>query len=444
MSSRGFRDPAVTPVPRRSSRREFLTHVAGTAAAAGTLLGPSALARAAYHVQGRDKLRVGLVGCGGRGTGAAAQALAADSSCQLTAIGDAFGDRIEGCLRALAEEDAVRDKVAVKDDHRFVGFDAYKHVIENSDVVLLATPPHFRPMHLKAAIDAGKHVFAEKPVAVDAPGVRSVLATCEEAKRKKLAVVSGLCLRYANGYRELMPRLHDGAIGRIQVLLANDYRGPIWVNRRKPGWSEMTYQMRNWYYFTWLSGDFNVEQHVHNLDVCAWAMNGRYPTSAIGTGGRVVRDGPDFGNVYDHFSVVYTYDDGARLVSNTRQIPDCKGNISVQAYGTGGAADLSEGRWSITGEKQKWKFAGEQNDIYQTEHDELFASIRGGKPINNGEYMAKSTMLAIMGRMAAYTGQEITWEQAMASKEDLSPSGYAWDATPPKAIIARPGETKFM
>src|SRR5688500_4440508 len=255
----------------------------------------------AVHVAGSDLLRVGLIGCGGRGTGAASQALKADKYVQLTAMGDAFEDRLLGSLASLEAGDVAR-KIDVPAERRFVGFDAYKQVIDSGvDVVLLTTPPHFRPLHLKAAVDAGKHVFAEKPIAVDAPGVRSVLATCEEAAKKYLSVVSGLCLRYHAGYRETVRRIHDGAIGDVLTLQANDYRGGIWVFPRKPGESGMRWQMRNWYYFTWLSGDFNVEQHVHNLDVCAWLMKDQYPVKAIGTGGRSARQGEEFGEIYDHF-----------------------------------------------------------------------------------------------------------------------------------------------
>src|SRR5206468_1474273 len=253
-----------------------------------------------------ETLRVGLVGCGGRGTGAAAQALAADSNVKLVAMGDAFRDRLQTSLATLRKQD-VGSKMDVPETNQFVGFDAYRKVIELSDVVLLATPPHFRPMHLQAAIEAGKHVFAEKPVAVDATGVRKVLAACEEARKKNLSVVSGLATRYTNSYREMLKRIHGGEVGAIRGLHVNDFRGPIWVKPRQPEWTEMEYQMRNWYYFTWLSGDFNVEQHIHLLDLCAWIMKDEYPVRAYGTGGRAVRTGPEYGNIYDHHSVTYEY-----------------------------------------------------------------------------------------------------------------------------------------
>jgi predicted dehydrogenase len=299
-------------------------------------------------------------------------------------------------------------------------------------------------MHIRAAVEANKHVFAEKPIAVDAPGVRSVLATCEMARKRNLSVVSGLCLRYSNAYREMMRRLHDGAIGDLVTLQANDLRGRIWVFPREAGWTDMQWQMRNWYYFTWLCGDFNVEQHVHNLDVCAWAMRGQYPVRAFGLGGRQQRTAPEYGHIYDHFSVTYEYADGAKLHSHTRQQVGCRNDITVYVQGTRGRAEIREGRPGqvITGPKP-WQSRGKDNNFFQTEHDELFASIRKGQPINNGEYMCRSTLLAIMGRMAAYTGREITWEQAMNSREDLSPPRYAWDVPLPVPPVAVPGVTQF-
>ena len=267
---------------------------------------------------------------------------------------------------------------------------------------------------------------------------------CAEAKKRKRSVVSGLCLRYDAGYRETVKRIHAGAIGDVRVLQATDLRGPNWGKARKPEWTDMQYQMRNWYNFAWLSGDFNVEQHVHNLDVCAWVMKDQYPTLAYGVGGRQARTGPEFGHIYDHFAVVYEYESGARLVSVCRQQDNCKKEVSVKVYGTGGRAELTEntgGLW-IKSDKD-WTFDGPFNAMYQAEHDALFASIRSGEPIDNGDYMAKSTLLAIMGRMAAYTGGRITWNAALASTEDLSPPRHDWDAKLPEPPVAVPGTTRF-
>jgi predicted dehydrogenase len=417
-----------------ATRRDFLTTSAALAAAG---------LAAGVHAAGPDVLKVGLIGCGGRGTGAALQALQADTNVVLWAVGDAFPDRIQGSLAELKNADNVARKVQVPQDRCFVGFDAYKQVIDSGvDVVLLCTPPHFRPLHLDAAVAAGKHIFAEKPVAVDAPGVRRVLATCGEAKKKNLSVVSGLCIRYDYGFRDTVRRIHDGAIGDILTLQANDLRGRIWVKARQKEWSDMEWQMRNWYYYTWLSGDFNVEQHVHYLDVCSWLMKDAHPLRVYGTGGRQVRTGPEYGHIYDHFAVVYEYESGARLFSTCRQQANCHGDMSAHAAGTRGRAMVAEKELSITA-PDKWRYSGRKNDMYQTEHDELFASIRAGKPINNGEYMARSTLMAIMARMAAYTGKLITWDMAMNSKEDLTPPKYEWGPieTPP---VAQPGVTKFV
>jgi len=433
-------------MPDTSSRRHFLQ---STGAALSTL----PLARAAYAAPstGSDTLRIGLLGIGGRGSRAVVQALRADKNCKLVAVGEAFADRLEVGLKSVQTNKDIAGKIDVPPERRFVGFDAYKHVTDASDVVLLATPPHFRPMHLKYAIDTGKHVFAEKPIAVDAPGVRSVLETSRMAKQKNLSIVSGLCLRYYNCFQETIRRLHDGAIGDIVAMEANDYRGQIWNRTRealakvlgRPP-TEMEYQMRNWYHFTWLCGDFNVEQHVHFLDVCAWALDA-WPTQCVCMGGRMTR--PDTGNIYDHFGAVYDYASGARVYSNCRQTRgrQVHRHIGCEVMGTRGSGEISEykDRHHLMVDGDRWTFPGEHNDFYQTEHDVLFKSIRTGEPVNNGEYMAKSTLMAVMARMSAYTGRAITWEQALHSKEDLSPQGYTWDAQPPASDIAVPGVTTF-
>lgn len=442
MNDKNKAAPNAKPSTSTSTRRQFMGTSLTTAAATGLSVAaiPSIVGTA--HATGSDTLRVGLIGCGGRGTGAAKQALQADKNVKLVAMGDAFEDRLQTSLQALNKVGEINGKIDVPVDRQFVGFNAYNDVLATDvDVVLLTTPPQFRPLQLKAAIDAGKHVFAEKPVAVDAPGVHSVLETCAEAKKKNLSVVSGLCLRYDGGFRETLSRLHNGAIGELHTVVANDYRGSIWVKPRKDDWTDMHWQMRNWYYFTWLSGDFNVEQHVHYLDVSAWIMGG-YPVKALGMGGRQSRTDAIYGNIYDHHSVAYEYENGAKLFSNCRQQSGCKNNISCYAHGSKGKAEISERNLQIDSD-ETWKFTKEVKNMYQVEHDELFAGIRAGEPLNNGEYMAHSTMLAIMGRMATYTGQEITWDNAMNSKQDLSPEQYAWGSAP-KYPIAVPGVTKFV
>ncbi len=426
-----------------SNRRSFLLQSAGAAIAGAALAGRAA--RAEEEAGKPSELRVGLIGCGGRGTGAALQALRADPGVRLVAMADAFEDRLDSSLKSLVRQEEIAGRIDVPAERKFVGFDAYKGVLgADVDVVLLATPPQFRPLHLEAAVEAGKHIFAEKPVAVDAPGVRRALAASAEAAKRGLSLVSGLCLRYSYGFQELVSRIGRGDLGTPHTVYANDYRGGIWLRPRQPDWTDMHWQMRNWYYFTWLSGDFNVEQHVHFLDVAAWALGNRYPVKAIGMGGRQVRTGAEYGNIFDHHSVVYEYADGARLISNTRQIPGCRNEMSASVVGSEGRAEFRERRAGVWLEHggSRWTYEGEDNDIYQTEHDELFASIRSGKPINNGDYMAQSTLLAIMGRMATYTGREVTWEQAMNSTEDLTPEAYAWGPAP-EVKISVPGVTEL-
>jgi predicted dehydrogenase len=430
-----------------ATRRDFLAGAAATAATLATLT-PH------VHAAGSDILRVGLIGCGGRGTGAAEQALRADKNTKLVAMGDVFADHLQGSLQRLKNNNAIGNRVEVAPDSSFIGFNAYKSVIEMSDVVLLTTPPHFRPIHLKAAVEAGKHVFAEKPCAVDGPGVRAVLKACEEAKKKNLAVVAGLCWRYHHGMRETMKRVHDGEIGPITSLQCTYNTGGLWSNVRQPKWSDMEYQLRNWLYYTWLSGDFNVEQHIHSIDKMAWVMQNEYPVKAVGSGGRQVRTDPLYGNVFDHHTVVYEYANGVKLFSACRQEVGCAGDVSDHIMGTKGTCHIETNHPargiinSFPDGKTIWRSVSNlkkapHDDMYQNEHDELFAAIRAGKPINNGEWMAKSTLMAIMGRMATYTGQVIEWDRALNSKEDLTPPAYEFGPLP-VAPVARPGVTKFI
>lgn len=421
------------PTSRGLSRRRFLHASAGTAA----------LAAAPFvHAQGSDVLRIGLIGCGGRGTGAALNALKAEANVRLTAMGDAFRDKLEASLGQLRGDRDVAAKIDVPAERQFAGFNAYQQVIDSGvDVVLLCTPPHFRPMHMEAAVRANKHMFVEKPVAVDAPGVRRVLAASQEAQRRRLSVVSGLCWRYHNGMRETFSRVLDGAVGDVVALQCNYNTGTLWHSVRTPGMSDMEWQVRNWLYFTWLSGDFNVEQHIHSLDKMAWAMNDQYPVRCIGLGGRQVRTGPEFGHIFDHMAVVYEYANGVKCFAYCRQQAGCANEVKDYVFGSQGKVDVME--HNITG-RAAWRYPRNQarrDDMYQQEHNELFAAIRSGNPINNGEYMSKSTLMAIMGRMACYTGQVITWEQALNSREDLSPPRYDWNVELPVPPVARPGIT---
>ena len=430
--------------PSSPSRRSFLQ--SGTAAVVGSSL--AALAVPAVHAEGSSAVKVGLIGCGGRGSLAAINAMQADPNNRLTVMCDIFPDRLTESRRRLQTK--LEQQFRVPEDACFTGFDGYKQVMASDvDVVLLCTPPHFRPAQLKAAIDAGKHVFCEKPVAVDAPGVRSVLKTTEEAKAKNLAIVSGLCWRYDLAVRETIKRIQDGAIGDIVAIQENYLADTLWHRGRKPEWSEMEYQIRNWLYFTWLSGDHNVEQHIHSLDKAMWLMGDQPPAAAVGLGGRQVRTGPEWGNIYDHHAVAYEWASGVRVFSFTRQLHDDDGQgVFYQTedivLGTKGQAKVLANQ--ITGENA-WQYPRDQKkanpDMYDQEHNELFASIKAGKPINNGQYMSYSTLLAIMGRMATYTGERITWDMALNSKEDLKPARYEWgDIKVPE--VAMPGKTKFV
>ncbi|MDR3632256.1 MAG: Gfo/Idh/MocA family oxidoreductase [Isosphaeraceae bacterium] len=420
-----------------SSRRTFLTQSATTLAAATAA---TQLVFQNAHAAGSDTLRVGLVGCGGRGTGAAEQALTADSNIKLVAMADAFDDRLTESLSTL-KGSAVGSRVDVPKDRQYVGFDGYKQVIDQVDVVLLTTTPHFRPQHTAYAVEKGVHAFVEKPVATDAPGVRAFLAACDEAKKKNLSLVSGLCWRYHNPRRETMKRVADGAIGDIVAIETTYNSNGVWDPRRtrEECKSDMEYQMRNWYYYTWLSGDHIVEQAVHGIDTMAWAMGDEPPTLCWGSGGRQVRTDPKYGNIYDHFSVVYEYANGVRGYHTCRHWAGTDSRVKDYILGAKGSCDVFGS--SIKG-SDKWRYRGTNNNMYQTEHDEMFAAIRGGKPINNGLYAARSTLLAIMGRMTAYTGQVVTWDMALNSTEKLGPAEYAWGEAPQRPV-ARPGFTKF-
>jgi predicted dehydrogenase len=418
-----------------TSRRSFLKSTVSAAAAAGLMAAP------AVHAAGSETLKIGLVGCGGRGTGAAGQALAADSNAVLTAMGDAFDDRLKSSLETLKKQSP--DKVKVEADHCFTGVDAYQKVIDSGvDVVLLTSPPGFRPMHIEYAVKAGKHIFAEKPMAVDGPGVRSVMKSVEEAKRKNLALVAGFNSRYTPAVKELYERIHDGAIGEVAAMYGTFNTGYLWLHPRQPEWSDMEWQIRNWYYFTWLSGDHLVEQAVHNVDKMAWAMKDQMPARAVAFGGRQVRVEPQWGHIFDHFSVVYEWETGARGFLFCRQQEQCANDVSDYVMGGKGTAALARGAHAITGE-HPWKYDGPVVSGHQAEHNDFFAGLRTGKHINDGERMVRSTLMSIMGRMAAYTGQVITWEQAMNSQEDTMPKSLAWGpiATPP---VAMPGKTKFI
>jgi len=422
------------------SRREFLGR---SALLAGALAAPAILTSRGFAASG-DTLRVGLVGCGGRGMGAANQALSADKNVVLTAIADAFPEKLQPALRELQK--AHPDRVKVTAETCFAGIDAYQKVIDSGvDVVLLCSPPGFRPVHYRAAVNAGKHVFCEKPMATDAAGVRSVMETSKLAKSKNLSVLAGFCWRYEYARREFYQQIHAGAIGEIRAIYANYYTGPVKpmppASERPKDMSDLEWQVRNWYNFVWLSGDGLVEQACHSVDKIAWAMKDVPPLKAVAVGGRQTKNNE--GNIYDHMFVVYQYPDDVHAFLGQRQISNCHSENSDCIMGADGVAKITGAAGPVIRGKQTWRFRGEKSDMYQNEHNEFFAGIRSGKHLFDGEWMAQSTLMGIMGRMAAYTGQEITWEEALNAKESLVPERLDWKMKldiPPMAI---PGYTKL-
>lgn len=432
------------------TRRHFLKNSTFTVSG---LLASSLVADAAGQAASGPTLRVGLIGCGGRGTGAARDALQADANVRLVAMGDAFADRIESSLEALQK--TVGPKLAVEPSRRFVGLDAYQKVIDSGvDVVLLVSPPPFRPEHLRAAVAAGKHIFCEKPMAVDAAGVRSVLETAQEAKRKRLSLVSGFCWRYDPRLRASVEQMRKGAIGDIRAIFSTYHTGTHttkFPGTRPAGQTDLEWQLRNWGNFLWLYGEQIVEQAVHNVDKIAWFMNGELPARAIALGGRQVpipvpTEGisqPSYGNTQDHISVTYEYASGARAELSCRRIDGCFNQVGDYVLGSKGVFNNTGPAARITGETN-WRYTGKPGRMYQVEHDELFASIRAGEPLNDGEWMAHSTMMAIMGRMAAHTGQAVTWEQAINSKESLVPEKLDWNMTLPVPPAPVPGKYKLV
>lgn len=409
-------------------RREFIK--AGSALAGATMLASSPVS--SVFAAGTDEIKIALVGCGGRGTGAVFDAFASGQNIKLVAMADAFQDNLESTYKTLKEK--FGDKVDVPDSRKYVGFDGYKSAIKDADVVLLVTPPGFRPQHFEEAVKQGKHVFMEKAVATDIPGVRSVLATAEIAKQKKLNVVVGLQRRYQTNYREAIKRIHDGAIGDVVSGQVYWNSGGVWVRPRKPGQTEMEYQMRNWYYFNWLCGDHIVEQHVHNIDIANW-VKGKYPVSIQGTGSRAHRTGKEYGEIYDNFAIEMTYDDGSVVYSQCRHFEGISNRVDETFQATKGRVYLSAGNqavlWDAKGNEIYRHDPKGNPNAYQQEHKELFAAIANGEyKFNDAEYGAYSTLAGIIGRIACYTGKVIKWDQALQSNIDLMPERYAFDALP--------------
>jgi myo-inositol 2-dehydrogenase / D-chiro-inositol 1-dehydrogenase len=424
-----------------TSRREFVKTSAATAgavAAAGSIIAP------AVHAAGSDILKLGVIGLGGRGSGAVRDALTADPNTKLVAACDIFPDLLDKGMVNLKKS---FDKRIDCGEKLFTGFDGYKKVIDSDiDVVLLTTSPGFRPLHFAYAVEKGRHVFMEKPHATDVAGIRSVLETAKKAKEKGLGVCSGFTYRADVHKRLMMEQIHNGAIGNITTVHCTYNTGPLWhrdSETKNP--NHMEYQLRNWYYFSWLSGDFIVEQAIHNIDKLAWIMNGKFPIAAVASGGRQVRTDPKYGNIYDHFSVVYEYENGVRAFHQCRQMKDCQGGVIDHMIGTKGHAEMM--KHTIESESGKWVHPeNDKHDLqaaYVLEHKELYDSIRAGKPMNDAERSAYSTMMGLMGREAAYSGKRITWKQMLEGKQNLQPAAYEW-AMNPMMPVPTPGIYKFV
>ena len=420
------------------NRRGFIQS-SGCAAVSGSLIAPAVLA----GPPNTQTLKVGLIGCGGRGTGAALNALLADDNVVLSAMGDAFADNIESSLAQLRKR--VPEKVKVTPGNTFVGLDSHERVVGTDvDVVILATPPVFRPVHLAAAVAAGKHAFAEITAAIDAPGVRSVLASAEIARQKGLAIVSGFCWRYDPSLRAAQEQIRNGAIGEVRSLYATYYRpnlGPKFKGERTPEMSAVEWQIRNWYHHLWLSGDLTVLlSGGHSVDKMSWWMDDVMPVNAVALGSQVF---PNWGNTFDNVFVVYEYANGIRGFLGCRSQTGCYHDNGDEVIGTKGIFRFHRRRPVITGETN-WCYKGPTKSMYQVEHDELFASIRSGQPINDGIRMAHTTLMTLMGRMAAYTGKQITWDQALQSQQILLPKNLSWNSEIEEIPLAVPGQTKFV
>lgn len=442
------KDPSIpnAPVSTNADTRRSFIQKTGTAAAVGTAASSLAFPGVNFGQQGDDKkLKIGLIGCGGRGTGAVAQALKADDNCELWAMGDLYEDKAILQLRQLGRGDRAAAAKAAPDlsSRIFGGLDAFEKVMDSGiDVALLATPPGFRPQHYRAAVERGIHAFVEKPVATDVAGVNHFNKTSEMARANNISVLSGLCYRYSDSGRELFQRVLDGAIGEVQSIHSIYYAGPVKVMPpaadRPDGMSDVEWQLKNWYNFTWLSGDGLVEQGIHNVDRCAWALGDVPPESAFGSGGRQRPNNE--GNIYDHFSVTYRFPNNVHAHVEWRQFVDSYQFTGDTIYGTKGSAKYGHGYAEITGDNAwRWRKPRTPTNMYQIEHDEFFKSIRSGERHADEDLAAQTTLMGILGRNACYTGKEITWDDIVASDEKLVPDSIAMDGELPIRPMAIPG-----
>jgi predicted dehydrogenase len=442
-------------------RRTFLKTATVASAGAASLWNSAVAARA--YAAGSETIRIALIGCGARGAGAVAQALATGPNVKLWAMADAFGDRLEGSLRSLNAAVAgaaspTMGSIDVSPERQFLGLDAYRRAIDAGvDLVLLTGPPGFRAQHFEYAVRAGKHVFMEKPLATDAAGVRRVLAAAELSRQKGLKVGVGLQRHHDVSYQEAIRQIHAGALGQILSLRCYWNSGPPAKKAIPRGnMTELEYQVRNWYFFDWLSGDHICEQHIHNIDVCNWIKQ-EHPVEAVGMGGRQVRTGKEYGNIFDHHAVEFTYADGAKMFSYCRQMPGCQNLVAEFAQGSQGSAELGNLRFALTrtGGEILWRAPGRRAakgaNPYQIEHDVLFDAIVHNKPHNEAESAALSTMTAILGRLATYSGRIVTWEEAFKSDRVLTTDAETWDAPAPiqpsadgSYPVAIPGATQVV
>ena len=406
----------------------------------GILLGATSLDFSKTNLDIKKKIKVGLIGCGGRGTGAAFQALEADPDVEIVALADIFPAQLETALASLQE--AHKDRVTVTDKRKYIGFDAYKKLIASDvDVVLLTSPPSFRPDHLSEAVKVGRHIFCEKPMAVDVPGVHKVRDAVKMAKEKKLNLVSGYCFRYSEANRELAKLIHTGSIGDIYSISTFRLGGELTEKPRQADWNDLTYQLYNWFYYQRYSGDIIVEQTVHSIDFMNWMLDRGMPKTVSGTGGRQSKPWDKYGNVYDHFAIEFDYGDGVKGFHFGRQQNGTQPRNSVEAIGTKGNMNVSLlSSYEINGQNP-WKYAGKMNNMYQTQHDELFKAIKNKEVINDGDFMADSTLLAVWAREAAYSGKIISLEEIENSTKTYGPSSeeYNWEMEIDNARIPRPG-----
>lgn len=434
---------------KQTNRRNFIKK---TTLATTGIISTTLPVRSFANVLDNKKLKLALVGCGGRGSGAVVNALSADDQVELVSMADVFQDKLDSSLKAITDHFDGRKKIKVKEKNKFIGFNSYKKAIDEADVVILTTPPGFRPYHFEYAIKQNKHVFMEKPLATDPVGIRKVLDMAKIAKEKKLSVVVGLQRHYEKKYTTLHNMITQGNIGKITSGQVYWNDGGVWVNQRQVGQSELEYQMRNWYYFNWICGDHILEQHIHNIDVANWFI-GSYPKSAQGMGGRQTRTGKEYGEIFDHHYVEFNYNSGAVISSQCRHQKGCDSRIDEVFQGTKGSVELGKGVITDLRGKELYRYPsvlGQEENPYQVEHDEFFKSIRSNDIISDAENGAKSTLSAIMGRMATYSGKTVTWDEVLNSDHQIMPESVDWDTTPPSLpnengfySIPKPGVTKF-